>query len=141
MRKVRGAALAVLAPCLTACYHAVVDTGRAPASTVITKPWTNTFVFGLVPAAEIDTATECPTGVARVETRQSLLNGLAGVLTFGLYTPQEVRITCAAAATGVLPADRTLDVGPDASRGHKAAVVNEAIARATASGAAIYVQF
>jgi hypothetical protein len=37
----------------------------------------------------------CPAGVARVETRQSFANGLVGMITFGIYTPMEIIVTCA----------------------------------------------
>lgn len=33
-------------------------------------------------------------GVAVVETQQSFLNGLVGVLTFGIYTPIQITVTC-----------------------------------------------
>jgi hypothetical protein len=142
MNSTRRSALAVLALSLTSCYHAVVDTGRPPGTTVIDKPWTNTFVFGLVPASEIDTAAECPRGIARVDTEQSFLNGLVGALTLYLYTPQHVRITCAAGAggaTGALPNDRVIDAG--ASRGARAAAVNEAAALADSLGGPVFVRF
>src|SRR5690349_3557421 len=80
---------------LSACFHQIVQTGRTPGTTVIEKPWTATWIFGLVAANEISTAAQCPNGVATVETQQSFLNGLVGGLTLGIYTPQDVKITCA----------------------------------------------
>src|SRR5438105_394735 len=79
-----------------ACYHAIVDTGRPAGTTVVNKPWVATWVFGLVPAQELNVAAECPNGIARVETQQSFVNGLVGVITLGIYTPQTATITCAA---------------------------------------------
>lgn len=87
----------------TACYHAVVETGRPAGTTVVSKPWVSTFVFGLVAAQDINVASDCPNGVARVETQQSFLNGLVAAVTFGIYTPQTATITCAASRTGALP--------------------------------------
>lgn len=93
-------ALALLST--TACYRAVVETGRAAGPTVVQKNWVNTFVFGLVPAKPIDVTAQCPAGVARVETQQTFLNGLVGALTLGIYAPQSATITCAASRTGAL---------------------------------------
>lgn len=88
--------LALACSATTACYHAVVDTGRPAGTTVVRKPWVPTFALGFVAAPEIDVRSQCPAGVARIETRHTLLNVLAGVGTFGIYTPQTVSITCAA---------------------------------------------
>ena len=60
----------------TACYHAIVETGRPAGTTVVSKPWVATWIFGLVPAQEISVAAECPNGIARVETQQTFVNGL-----------------------------------------------------------------
>jgi hypothetical protein len=79
----------------SACFHQVVQTGASPSSTVIDKPFVSTWLFGLVPASEVDVKGQCPTGIATVESEQSFLNGFVSVLTIGIYTPQHVRITCA----------------------------------------------
>jgi Bor protein len=142
MHGIRRAVLALASLASTACYHAVVETGRTPGSTVIVKPWTNTFIFGLVPAAEISTAAQCPSGVARVETQQSFVNGLVGVVTLGIYTPQEVRITCASGGTGALPANlRRVRVGQDATLQEKVDAVNAAAEQSRETGAPVLVQF
>jgi Bor protein len=80
---------------LAGCYHQVVQTGRTPGPVVVTKPWTATWLWGLVPAEEINVTSQCPSGVATVETQQSFLNGLVGGLTLGIYTPRDVKVTCA----------------------------------------------
>lgn len=92
----RIAAVAVLAVAASGCYHAVVDTGRAPSSTTIEKPWAHSFLAGLVPPDVVETASRCPDGVARVETKHSFLNSLANVLTWGIYSPMSIEVTCAA---------------------------------------------
>jgi hypothetical protein len=79
----------------SACYHQVIQTGRTPGTTIVAKPWAPAFVFGLVPPPPLDVSKECPTGVAIVETQQSFLNGLVAALTFGLYAPIEIKVTCA----------------------------------------------
>ena len=81
---------------LTGCFHQVVNTGATPApgNATITKT-VSLYFFGLV-GAEVDTVADCPTGAAVIETQQTFVNGLLGVVTLGIYTPQTVTITCAA---------------------------------------------
>lgn len=122
----------------TACYRAVVETGRPAGTTTISRPWTATYVFGLVAAKEIETASQCPGGVARVETQQSFLNSLAGMLTFGIYTPQTVTITCAAGGSALLPA---IQAPPGATLEQKVGAVNAAIEKSAEAGTAVLVRF
>lgn len=125
-----------------ACYHAVVETGRPAGNTVVTKPWVATFAFGLVPAKEISVAAECPSGVARVETQQSFLNSLAGMVTLGIYTPQTATITCAASRTGALPLDAARVVTATADTPEaRAAAVNAAADEALRTHSAVLVKF
>lgn len=94
----RVARLGVLCAVLfvtTACFRQVIQTGRTPAATVIDRPWTHTWLWGLVPASPIDVTSQCRTGVATVVTEQSFLNGLVSILTIGIYSPRHVTITCA----------------------------------------------
>jgi len=74
-----------------------VQTGSAPAGDVVEKQFVATWLWGLVPSQEVDVRKQCPRGVATVETEQSFVNGLVSGLTLGIYTPQHVKITCAAA--------------------------------------------
>jgi hypothetical protein len=112
MRIVRAVAAVSALALLAGCYHQVVDTGLPRASTTVTKPFHPTFIFGLVKAAPIDVRQQCPNGIAVAGTRITFVNGLVGVITFGLVTPHEVSITCASggradagAATRVLAGD------------------------------------
>ena len=81
------------------CYHATVETGAAPSSTVYKQPWASCWVYGLVPPKTVEAQAKCPGGVSRVETRHSFLNQLVGALTFGIYTPMEITVTCAGSGT------------------------------------------
>lgn len=77
--------LALFAAVLTVagCYRVTVLHGTQPppsAATVVEYPWQHSWVFGLVPPPEINVGERCPTGVSKVETRVSFLNGLASVL-------------------------------------------------------------
>jgi hypothetical protein len=78
------------------CYHATIETGKPAAPETIDKPWASSFVFGLVPPSTVETAQKCPNGVAKVETQQTFLNGVVHILTFGIYTPMAIKVTCAA---------------------------------------------
>jgi hypothetical protein len=139
MRKRRNlAALVAFTVLATACYHQVVRTGAPPGGTVIERPWTATYIFGLVPATAINTAAECPAGVAIVETQQTFLNGLVGLLTIGIYTPQTVRITCAAGGSGMQEA-RAIEVPAGASATERATAIREAIALAQRTGDTVVV--
>jgi hypothetical protein len=81
---------------LTGCYHAKITTDKNPSNNVIENQWAHSFVFGLVPPATVETAQQCPNGVSMVETKISFLNGLVSGLTFNLYTPMSIKVTCAA---------------------------------------------
>ena len=49
--------------------------------------------------------TKCTHGVAKVETQQSFVNGLVGIITFGIYTPMEIKVTCAAGSSSMIPSE------------------------------------
>ena len=80
----------------TGCYHATVVTGATPGNQTIEKPWATSLIYGLVPPETVQTASQCPNGIARVETQLSFLNQLVSGLTFGIYTPMTITVTCAA---------------------------------------------
>jgi hypothetical protein len=91
----RIAMLVVAALFSGACYHVTVITGAPTGPQTINKEWQNSFVMGLVPPPELLTKDPCAQGVARVETEQSFLNGLVRTLTYNIYTPMHVTVTCA----------------------------------------------
>ena len=100
---------------LTGCYAASVDTGRPPSAKVISKPWAACWIFGLVPPPKVMTATECPGGVAKVETQRSFLNQVVGAITFGIYTPMQIVVTCAEEQhSGIGDVDPSLHLAKDA---------------------------
>jgi hypothetical protein len=118
---------------LTGCFHQVVRTGAPPGNVVIERPWTATYLLGLVPASAINTAAQCPTGVAVVETQQTFANGLVGALTLGIYTPQSVRITCAAGTTAMSGA-RQIRLPVGASLDERSAAVKNGLVLAHRTG-------
>ncbi len=141
----RKSALAVGVAALfasSACYHAVVETGRPAGSTVVQKPWVATWIFGLVPAKPIDVSAECPGGIAKVETQQTFVNGLVGLVTFGIFTPQSATITCAAGRSGSLNlgGERVIAAASDTPEARAAAL--EAAARESQrTQKAVFVKF
>lgn len=80
---------------LSGCFHATVNTGLAPSAQTVEKPWAMSFIYGLVPPATVETMAQCPSGVAKVETQISFLNGLVSAITFSIVTPMTIKVTCA----------------------------------------------
>lgn len=99
MKNTTIAILLVLGFILTGCYHTQITTGQAASSQVIEKPWASSFIGGLVPPEIINVASECPSGVAKVETKLSFLNMVASAFTFGIYSPMHITVTCAASSS------------------------------------------
>jgi hypothetical protein len=116
---------------LVACYHATIDTGLAPSNQVIEKPWASGWVYGLVPPDPVETMSKCPNGVSRVETQLSFANQLVDILTLGIYTPMEIKVTCAERRTGSLPSVE--------GRG-ELATLQRAVALSRATGAPVEVE-
>lgn len=79
----------------TGCYHARITMDAEPSAKVIDRPFASAWIYGLVPPKTVEAEKECERGVASVETRLSFVNQLVGALTFGIYTPMHIRITCA----------------------------------------------
>ena len=91
----RAIFVALAAFTLGGCYHATVNTGIAPGARQVEQLWAKSFVFGLVPPDAVNAMAECGNaGVARVDTKISFLNGLVSVLTFSIFTPMEIVVTC-----------------------------------------------
>lgn len=107
MSRARIAATGV-ALLLSGCYHATVETGLTPSTLTLEQRWANSWIYGLVPPETINTSARCPNGVARVETQLSFLNQLVGVLTLGIYTPMDVRVTCAQGSSAAPPMNEAL---------------------------------
>ena len=121
-----GSLAVALGLTLSGCFHQVVQTGRTPGTTVVKKPWTATWLWGIVPAKPIDVTRDCPSGIATVETKQTFMNGLVGAVTLGIFTPRDVTVTCASGtARGI--GMKEFIVARDASQDEKARVLADAI--------------
>jgi len=92
----RSRILSMLFLCLGGCYHANVETGRAPGNQRIEKGWASSYLGGVISPETIDTKAACVNGISRVETQHSFLNQLVGVATLAIYTPFSITVTCAA---------------------------------------------
>ena len=134
--RIRRAAAVVAAFALTGCYHAVIQTGRPESTDVISIKWANSFIFGLVPPPIVETASRCTNGVAKVETQHSFLNGLAAVVTFSLYTPMQIDVTCAARGAASAESVIKVEKGMTAEQ-----AMNAAVAVSMEKDTAVYVQF
>lgn len=129
-------ALSVLAVfVLAGCYHAVIETGRPAGSTVVSKPWAMSFLWGLVPPPVENVSQQCTNGVSKVETQHSFLNGLVAALTFSIITPMQIDVTCAGAGGDD---DSLATVRVD---GNPRAALVQAIELSIATGKAVYAAF
>lgn len=143
-RRLAVVALSLFALTSSACYHAIVETGRPASTEVINQPWAMSFVAGLIPPPAVNTASTCPNGVAKVETQHSFLNSLVAIVTVSIITPMQITITCAssgAVRTGSVDTTPTVRVGADATVEQKAAAVNEAARLAAEGNGTAFVQF
>ena len=127
MTRRRWSSLALVVCLSTACFHQVVSTGRAAGPTVVDKPWVAMWLWGLVAAEPIDVRRECPMGVAIVTTETSFPNGLVGVITFGIFTPQHVTITCASSSASLPAGMREIRIPTGATKEAELAMVRRAI--------------
>jgi len=137
--KLSVAGLLVAAP---ACYHATVDTGLAPSSVVVEKSWASGWIGGLVPPSTVETASQCPHGAAKVETKHSFLNMLVGALTGGIYSPMSIKVTCAQAGRAFLsPTGPTIDVGANATPEQIRDAVSRAANLSLRTGEPVYIEY
>lgn len=137
MKTIRRSALCAVAFVLAGCYHAVIETGRPAGAETISIPWAHSFIYGLVPPKPVNAASTCPNGVSRVDTQHSFLNGLVAAITFGLYTPIQIDVTCASRGSASLGLPM-IHVAEGTTREQ---ALNEAVQLSLKTGGAVLVQF
>jgi hypothetical protein len=126
---------------LGACYHATIDTGLAPSTTIVEKAWAASFIDGLVPPQTLETQAQCKNGVSKVETQLPFLNLLVGAITLGIYTPMSLKVTCAASGRASIPAGAaTIQVGESPTPQQMHDALTQAIVQAVTSGAPVYIE-
>jgi hypothetical protein len=126
---------------MSGCYNARITTGAVPSTVTIERPWASGFIFGLVPPQAIDASETCTNGVAIVETKLSFLNQLVAGLTFSIYTPMHITVTCAA-TTSELSTESDIDFvyfSPEMSLEDKQAVLTEAAYKSNEKKMPVYV--
>jgi hypothetical protein len=110
MSAARTITLVAALTALGACFHATIETGLSPSTNVLEQKWASSWIYGLVPPKTVETASRCPDGVAKVETQLSFLNQVVHILTLGIYTPMDIRVTCALPAGTSTPQGAMLTV-------------------------------
>jgi hypothetical protein len=126
---------------LGACFHATIETGLTPSTRVLEQKWASSWIYGLVPPKTVETASRCPDGVAKVETQLSFLNQVVHILTLGIYTPMEIRVTCALPAGTSAPQGAMLTVPADADSDSVRAAFRAAAEQAVMGRAIVLVRF
>lgn len=77
------------------CYNVTyVAKTRTPAAAMYEEDM-KFFLFGVVGEHDIQTAQRCPSGLAKVHTKQTAVDVLLSIVTIGIYTPRTAQITCA----------------------------------------------
>jgi hypothetical protein len=141
MKSLRVLFLITCALAMMGCYAARIETGRAAGTKVIEKKWASSWIYGLVPPSTINVASECPHGVAKVETQLSFLNQLVSAITWGIYTPMQIVVTCAEEAHGnLVTPDPEIKVGYNASPEDVQDAFTKAAKKAIETGKPVYVQ-
>ena len=80
---------------LLCCVCALGCAATTPVASAPHRHWVPGYVFAIWGKAELDVRDDCPTTAAasvRVDTTWTTL--LVSVVTLGMYTPREVRVTC-----------------------------------------------
>lgn len=86
--------LALLGLTLSACTKvSYVNPKLTPVGEIIEES-ANFFVFGLVGDVVISANEHCPNGVAKVQSRFTVVDSLLKTFTIGIYTPRTYQITC-----------------------------------------------
>ncbi len=126
---------------LAGCYHAIIDTGLSPSTQVIDQPWASGWVYGLVAPKPVETMAKCKSGVSKVETLHSFLNSLVGGLTFGIYTPMTIKVTCATGGRASIPAGAPqIELGANATPESAQDALNRAATLALQNEVPVYIQ-
>lgn len=93
---VRAATAALVCLGLNGCYKATFIRDAKAVRGEEHEQWTTFFLYGLIGTEEIDVKEFCPDGdAAVVRTGGNFGTGFVGAITFGIYTPRKVYVTCA----------------------------------------------
>lgn len=136
-------AILLIALCffVTGCYHAKVTTGLEASNEVYEQKWAAGFIAGLVPPDLVQAGQQCSNGVAIVETRLSFMNQFVTFLSMGIYSPMEIKVTCAAASAHVQSEANTLHVAAKSSDDEFEKTMSDAIKLSGELNKPVYLQF
>lgn len=141
MHRVLGLCVASLLVAVTACYHATVDTGLTPSTQTVEKSFAASWIDGLVPPSTVETASKCKNGAAKVETQLSFVNMLVGLITLGIYTPMNIKVTCAEAGrASISPTAPTINVGVNATEEEIRSAIDRAAALSLRTGEPVFLE-
>ena len=142
MRRSLSVSIIVLLVAAPACYHATVDTGLSPSNQTVEKSFAASWIGGLVPPSTVETASKCQHGAARVETQLSFVNMIVGWITAGIYTPMNIKVTCAQAGRASIPSTApTIDVGANATPEQMRDAIDRAAGLSLRTGEPVYVEY
>jgi hypothetical protein len=141
MKWKRWSSLALVAFLGTGCFHQIVNTGLAAGPTVVDKEWDPGWLWGLIANDEVDVRRDCPMGVATVETEMSFVNGLAALVTIGIYTPQHVKVTCASRSASLPAGMRELTIPAGATKEVERAIVRQAMQESAETHAPVALRY
>ncbi len=126
---------------LTGCYHARITTGLEASNEVYEQKWAAGFIAGLVPPDLVQAGQQCSNGVAVVETRLSFMNQFVTFLSAGIYSPMEIRVTCASSSAEVLSNENSLELAKSSSENEVNKTFGKAIELSAKSEKPVYVNF
>jgi len=78
---------------LGGCHTMIFEISDAPQEDEI-KENKSFFFWGLTPDMKIDVLEKCPHGVASIKEETTFDNGLAYVITLGIWAPRETTYSC-----------------------------------------------
>jgi len=83
---------------------------------------------------------KCPGGVSKVETQLSFVNMLVAAITFDIYTPMSIKVTCATGGHSMIPpgANR-IDVGANPTDAQLQGALTRAVKQSAQSGQPVYI--
>lgn len=125
---------------MSGCYHAQVTTGLEASDEVYQKKWATGFIAGLVPPDMIDATEHCSNGVAKVETRHSFLNLVAQAVTFSLFSPMEITVTCATGGMSMNAEDTSIELEKNSAEEIKEQTYSDAVALSSKTNKPVYIQ-
>lgn len=126
---------------MSGCYHAQVTTGLEASDEVYQKKWATGFIAGLIPPDMIDATEHCSNGVAKVETRHSFLNLVAQAITFSLFAPMEITVTCATGGMSINAEDSSsIELAKNSTEDVKLQTYSDAVSISSKTNKPVYIE-